>query len=162
MTDQPLPGPQVGDPAIDFTLESTGGTSVTLSNYFGAYRVLLIFYPKDFTSGWTNQLSAVRRAIDSYRDLDTIPFGISGDDLDSHERFKVHLKLPFDLLVDEGLTLAREYGALKPVPGQPGVYGESINRTVFIVGKDGTIIYRANGIPSTDDLLNTIRHAGDE
>ena len=58
--------------------------------------------------------------------------------------------------------LAREYGALKPVPGQPGVYGEQINRTVFIVGKDVTIIYRANGIPSTDDLLNTIRHAGDE
>jgi peroxiredoxin len=51
MTEQTPPGPQVGDPAIDFTLESTGGTSVTLSNYFGAYRVLLIFYPKDFTSG---------------------------------------------------------------------------------------------------------------
>lgn len=72
------------------------------------------------------------------------------------------MKLPFDLLVDEGLVLAREYGALKPAPGQPGVYDEKINRTVFIVGKDGTIIYRANGIPSTDDLLNTIRHAGDE
>ena len=52
MTDQTLlPGPQVGDPALDVTLESTGGTSVALSNYFGAYRVLLIFYPKDFTSG---------------------------------------------------------------------------------------------------------------
>ena len=58
--------------------------------------------------------------------------------------------------------MAGRYGALKPVPGQPGVYGGGINRTVFIVGKDGTIIYRANGIPSTDDLLNTIRHAGDE
>jgi peroxiredoxin len=51
MTDQQLPGPHVGEPAIDFTLDSTGGASVTLSNYFGAYRVLLIFYPKDFTSG---------------------------------------------------------------------------------------------------------------
>jgi peroxiredoxin len=72
------------------------------------------------------------------------------------------LKLPFDLLVDENLGLSREYGALKPVPGQPGAYADDIKRTVFIVGKDGTIIYRANGIPSTDDLLNTIRHAGDE
>ena len=66
------------------------------------------------------------------------------------------------MLVDDKLTLAREYGALKPVPGQPGVYGESINRTVFIVGKGGSIIYRANGIPSTDSLLDTIRHAGNE
>ncbi len=74
----------------------------------------------------------------------------------------MHLKLPFDLLVDEELSSSGEYGALKPVPGQPGVYSGGINRTVFIVGKDGTIIYRGNGIPSTDDLLNTIRHAGDE
>jgi len=74
----------------------------------------------------------------------------------------VHLKLPFDLLVDEGLELSRAYGALKPVPGKPGEYSESINRTVFIVGKDGTIIYRENGIPKTDDLLGVIRHSGDE
>jgi hypothetical protein len=60
------------------------------------------------------------------------------------------------------LKVAREYGALKPVPGQPGAFADNINRTVFIVGKDGSIIYRANGIPSTDDLLNTIRHAADE
>jgi peroxiredoxin len=51
MTEQATTGPQVGDRAIDFALESTGGTSVTLSNYFGAYRLLLVFYPKDFTSG---------------------------------------------------------------------------------------------------------------
>jgi len=66
------------------------------------------------------------------------------------------------LLVDEGLKVAADYGALKAVPGQPGVFAEKIDRTVFIVGKDGSIIYRAKGIPSTDDLLNTIRHAGDE
>lgn len=51
MSEHTTPGPQVGDPAIDFTLESNGGASVTLSNYFGAYRLLLVFYPKDFTSG---------------------------------------------------------------------------------------------------------------
>lgn len=74
----------------------------------------------------------------------------------------MHLKLPFDLLVDENLGLATQYGALKPVPGQPGEYSRSINRTVFIVGKDGSIIYRANGIPRTDELLDVIRHSGDE
>lgn len=58
--------------------------------------------------------------------------------------------------------MARGYGALKPVPGQPSVLSDQINRTVYIVGKDGTVIYRANGIPTTDELLNTIRHAGDE
>jgi peroxiredoxin Q/BCP len=44
-------GPQVGDLAPDFTLEGTQEASVTLSNYRGNSRVLLVFYPKDFTSG---------------------------------------------------------------------------------------------------------------
>ncbi len=43
--------PQVGDPAPDFSLPSTSGSTMTLSNYRGNQNVLLIFYPKDFTSG---------------------------------------------------------------------------------------------------------------
>jgi thioredoxin-dependent peroxiredoxin len=41
----------VGDVAPDFTLEGTGGQSVTLSAVQGRLHTLLIFYPKDFTGG---------------------------------------------------------------------------------------------------------------
>jgi thioredoxin-dependent peroxiredoxin len=104
----------------------------------------------------------VRRAYDSYRDLNTVPFGVNSDDLESHQKFREHLKLQFHLLVDEGLRVARDYGALKPDPERPGEFLDSVLRTVVIVGKDGSVIYRANGIPSTEDLLNTIRHAADD
>ena len=43
--------PQVGDLAPDFMLRGASGDEVRLSNLRGAKRALLIFYPKDLTSG---------------------------------------------------------------------------------------------------------------
>lgn len=41
---------QAGDKAPDFTLDSTQG-QISLAQYRGARRVLLIFYPQDATPG---------------------------------------------------------------------------------------------------------------
>ena len=41
----------VGDPAPDFSLPGTGGSSVRLSDLRGKKQVVLAFYPKDFTGG---------------------------------------------------------------------------------------------------------------
>lgn len=43
--------PEVGDLAPDFTLRGANGAEVRLSDLRGAKRALLIFYPKDMTSG---------------------------------------------------------------------------------------------------------------
>jgi peroxiredoxin len=41
----------VGDDAPDFTLKGAGGAITTLSDLRNKKRALLIFYPKDMTSG---------------------------------------------------------------------------------------------------------------
>ena len=41
----------VGDPAPDFVLAGTGGSTVRLSEYCDKKPVVLAFYPKDFTGG---------------------------------------------------------------------------------------------------------------
>jgi len=69
--------------------------------------------------------------------------------------------LPFDLLVDDDLTVSRQYGVLKPDPDNPGAYLPSIARTVVIVGKDGSILYRRAGAPPTEEILNAILTADD-
>jgi peroxiredoxin len=97
----------------------------------------------------------VRDAIDEFRALETDVFGVNQADAASHQAFIDSQRLPFDLLVDEGLAVAREYDALKPE-------GDRINRTVVIVGKNGRIIFRSPGAPPVTDLLAAIREADDE
>jgi peroxiredoxin len=97
----------------------------------------------------------VRETIDQFQAVACQPFGINQGDAESHKQFKDHLKLPFDLLVDEGLQVASAYGALK-------AQGNRINRTIVIVGKDGNVIHRAAGAPPPGELLAAIREASDE
>jgi peroxiredoxin len=70
----------------------------------------------------------------------------------SHQRFADKLNLPFPLLADEGLAVARQYGAVKPEGG-------AIKRTVVIVGTDGTVRYWRQGMPSDAELLDALGKA---
>ena len=67
----------------------------------------------------------------------------------SHQRFADKLGLPFPLLVDEGLAVAAQYGAVKPEGG-------GIKRTVVIVGRDGLVKYWKQGMPPDAELLATL------
>ena len=96
----------------------------------------------------------MRDAVDSFRALDTEPYGVNPADAASHQAFIDELDLPFDLLVDEGLHVARAYDAVKP--DRP-----SINRTVIVVGKDGRIIFRAAGAPPPEEIIAAIAEAQD-
>ena len=154
--------PDVGDVAPDFTLEGSSGESVTLSGLEGKSRAVLIFYPRDFTTGCQNQLAAAGDAIEEFRSVDTRIFGVNFGDADSHLNFRTSLSLPFDLLVDDGLEAARSFGVLKPDPDNPGQFLESINRTVIVVGKNGKILYRRAGAPPVEEVLDAIESADDE
>lgn len=96
----------------------------------------------------------MRDAVDQFRAHDTEPYGVNQADAASHQAFIDELDLPFDLLIDEGLRVARAYDALKP--DRP-----SINRTVVVVGKDGRIIFRAEGAPPPAEILAAIAAAND-
>ena len=94
-------------------------------------------------------------AIDAFRAIDTESYGVNQADAASHLAFIEEQELPFDLLVDEGLHVARAYDALKPE-------GKGISRTVVVVGKDGRIIYRASGAPPPEETIGAIAAAEDE
>ena len=97
----------------------------------------------------------MRDAIEAFRALDTEPYGVNEADAASHQAFIDELELNFDLLIDDGLHVARAFDALSDT-------GTRIKRTVAVVGKNGNLIYWAPGAPPVEDILKAITLAGDE
>jgi peroxiredoxin Q/BCP len=96
--------------------------------------VVLAFYPADFTKGCTAELQTFADQYDTLFGEDVVVLGISSDSLASHKRFAASLDLPFRLLSDPDLTVARKYASHGD--------GGRAKRTVFVVGPDGKIRYQ--------------------
>jgi peroxiredoxin Q/BCP len=67
--------------------------------------------------------------------------GVSGDDAATQKKFAEHLKLPFPLLADPKLEVARAYGV------ESGGYAD---RVTFVIGKDGRIVKIIDGDGAID------------
>ena len=133
-------GPQVGHPAPDFTLAWANKDGIgPADNPYQLWRdrgktVVLAFYPKDFTSGCTAEMQTFTDQYDTLFGPDVIVVGINADSLDTHQRFAAKLGLPFRLLTDPDLKVARKYAS----SGNEG----RAKRTVFVIGPDGRVKYR--------------------
>jgi peroxiredoxin Q/BCP len=109
----------VGTQAPDFTLAATNLGSITLSKDLAEKSLVLYFYPKDFTPGCTTEACEFRDQFAAFRELDIPVFGISRDNLASHEKFKKTHRLPFELLADESGKVCKAYDALLPLIKMP-------------------------------------------
>ncbi|MBA2468377.1 MAG: peroxiredoxin [Chloroflexia bacterium] len=145
---------EVGAEAPDFSLKNDEGENFHLTDLRGFVRAMLIFYPKDFTPGCTDQLIQVRKNIEPLRGAGIEPIGVNPDDAQSHKAFCKEHGLNFDLLVDEDARVAYLYGAIKPG-------GEGIQRSVVIVGKDGKIIFAEHGAPPWQRFMSVMRKTDD-
>ncbi len=129
--------PAVGRAAPDFTLPSTTGKDIALSQFRGR-TVVLYFYPKDETPGCTKEACDFRDRSAELEQAGVVVLGVSNDGLGSHQRFKEKRKLPFPLLADVDAKVSKLYG----VYGRQSVYGipyTGIQRTTFVIGRDGRI-----------------------
>ena len=123
--------PAVGNPAPDFTLPSTTGSSVTLSAFRGK-NVLLAFFPLAFTSTCTKELCDMRDDWDQFATVDTVVIPISVDSTPTLKEFKSKYSMRSDFLSDFKRNVARQYGVLL----EDRFYA---NRAYFLVDKVGTL-----------------------
>lgn len=126
-------GPQQGDRAPDFTLPGIPPGDYTLSGQRGR-RVVLVFYPGDFTPVCTQQLGSYQVNFDTFARTGAVLWGISIDDLERHERFAKARSLGFPLLSDADGAVSRLYGT-------QGLLGTS-RRAVVIVDETGKVAWR--------------------
>ena len=78
------------------------------------------------------------------------PFGINPASAESHAGYAARLGLDFPLLSDPGMIVAKAYGAVRPD-------GQSIARSVVVVGRDGRIRYSQAGAPGAEIVLESLR-----
>jgi peroxiredoxin Q/BCP len=139
--------PQVGEPAPDFELPGTDGP-FNLSEHRGE-RVVLLFYPGDFTPVCTQQFCSYRDRAEDFASLGATVVGISAQDLESHERFIAENKLTVPLLADIEQHVARAYSVKSD--------NWSTDRSVILIDERGVVRYRHDpdtplGYQSVDDL----------
>jgi peroxiredoxin Q/BCP len=123
---------EIGDIAPDFQLEGTDGP-FKLSDHRGQ-RVLLLFYPGDFTPVCTKQFCSYADRWEEFDKLDATVVGISAQPVKRHHEFKSMHGIPAPLLADVGRKVAKAYGLSQPILGT--------RRAVVIVNEDGRIAYK--------------------
>ena len=145
----------VGDQAPDFALPGTGGKTYRLEDYRGR-KLVLAFYPGDFTTVCTKQFCSYRDQGEKLDQLGAEVLGISPQSVASHERFVQEKSLNVPLLADEDKQVARAYGVLA---------GPMVRRAVFVIDEQGIVGYRKVTLAgltyeSVDDLQRAVASVG--
>lgn len=128
--------PAVGERAPEFTLPSSTGAEVSLSDFAGK-TVVLYFYPKADTPGCTVQACSFRDSIADYGAAGLNILGISPDPVDAVKAFAEKYNVNFPLLADTDHKVCEAYG----VWVEKSMYGKTYMgaaRTTFII-KDGVV-----------------------
>ena len=126
-----------GKKAPDFSLEGSDGVWHTLKQYAGK-TVVIYFYPKDNTSGCTQEACDFRDNLPAFKKKGAVVIGVSADSASSHQKFAEKHDLVFTLLSDEDKSVLTAYGVWK----EKSMYGRKymgIERTTILIDEKGTI-----------------------
>lgn len=141
-----------GDTAPAFEAKNQDGKVIKLADLAGK-PIAIFFYPKDFTSGCTEQVCQFRDEYSKYRKLGAVILGVSKQGEESHRDFRKKHSLPYDLLADEDGKLAAAFGvSTMPVIGL-------MHRQSVLLGADGKVIRfyeSANPATNAADMLRDL------
>ncbi len=128
---------QLGQKMPAFSLPATSGQTITEQQLTGK-QTIIYFYPKDSTSGCTRESQGFRDASSELASINTQIYGVSRDNLKSHERFKEKESMPFELIADSDETLCRLFDVIR----MKNMYGKQvrgIERSTFLFDSDGKL-----------------------
>lgn len=126
---------KIGEQAPDFELPDQNGRNRKLSEFSGK-KVLIYFYPKDFTSGCTTEACSLRDSFPRFEGVEVL--GISTDTVASHKKFADKYKLPFTLLADTEKKVVKLYDVYQPKKFLGKEFLGTL-RTSFLVDEKGKI-----------------------
>ena len=128
--------PVIGEPAPDFEAVTTNGP-MKLSDLKGKW-VVMFSHPADFTPVCTTEFLAFAQVADELKAMNTQLLGLSIDSIHSHLAWiknikeKMGVAIPFPVIADLSMTIARQYGMI-----HPGQSTTATIRTVFFIDDKG-------------------------
>lgn len=127
---------QIGD-LVDFTLNDQDDNSVSLSQFRGQ-PVVLFFYPRADTPGCTVEACEFRDVYSKLKAAGAVLLGISRDTAKLQKKFATKFSLPYTLLADPELTVAKQFEVVRDATmyGKPVI---KIERSTFLFDKDGKL-----------------------
>ena len=146
-----------GDKAPEFSLPNQDGDIISLNN-LQADKIILWFYPKASTPGWTIEGQGFRDEFQTFSDMNIKIMGVSADPVKKQANFCNKQNFKFDLLSDEQHTMLESYGVwgLKKFMGREYM---GITRTTYIINKSGyieTVYEKVNTKTHAQDILNDL------
>ena len=127
---------EIGKKAPPFTLEGTSG-SWSLEDGKGT-AVVIYFYPRDNTSGCTQEGLDFSARNAEFKKAKAQIFGISPDGMASHEKFKKKMSFAFNLLSDPDQKVCKLYDVIQ----EKSMYGRKymgVERTTFVIDAKGVM-----------------------
>ncbi len=150
---------KINSKAPAFVVPSTTKNKFSLQDSIGKY-VVLYFYPKDDTPGCTIETNDFNKLLSKFKKLDCEVYGVSKDNLKSHDKFRDKYKIKFDLLSDEDLKVLKKY----KVWGKKKFMGREfmgIIRTTYLIDKKGKVLKVWNNVKVKDhakEVLDTLKN----
>lgn len=133
-------GPQIGDPAPEFTAQTTNGMVKFPSDYTGKW-VILFSHPSDFTPVCTTEFIAFQKRLKDFNDLNTEIIGLSVGSVSSHlawidaiGKMDGGIDITFPIIDDLSTDVARLYGMIHPMESDTHAV-----RSVFFIDPNGII-----------------------
>lgn len=126
-----------GDKIPKFKLKNADDKIISSEDYMGK-RLVIYFYPKDFTPGCTKEADGFSSKYPEFEKLNVDIIGVSKDSASMHKKFSDKKNIPYTLLSDPDATLAKSFGVWGKKKFM-GVEYTGMMRTTFLIDEDGLI-----------------------
>ena len=143
----------VGQPAPEFSLKDQSQQEVKLSDFRGKKRVVIVFYPLDWSPVCTNEHACFVNDGKKFEELDAQVLGLSVDSTWSHKAYAEKMGIRYPLLADFNPrgAVAAKYGVYLEDKGITG-------RAISIIDRDGNLAWHKNyDIPVVPDVEEVAR-----
>ncbi len=140
---------KVKDRAPLFEAIDHNNNLINLKDYLGNY-VVIYFFPKAFTPGWTKQACGFRDKYSIYKENNIIVLGVSYDESEKLNKFRKKHSLPFTFISDTDKTISKKYnsgGMLFP------------SRKTIIINPEGIILNFIDNVnidTHSDDIIKIV------